>query len=52
VRARCFNTTVYVAYISANERPQLPTFIAVYDLVSYALTGVLVQWLSQRRRAA
>jgi hypothetical protein len=47
-----FNTTVYVAYMSANERPQLQAFIAIYDLVSYVLTGVLVQWLSQRRRTA
>jgi hypothetical protein len=43
---------VYVAYMSANERPQLQAFIAIYDLVSYVLTGVLVQWLSQRRRTA
>jgi hypothetical protein len=47
-----FNTTVYMAYMSANERPQLQAFIAIFDLVSYVLTGVIVQWLSQRRREA
>ena len=43
----CFNSTVYVAYMTANERPALQFFIAVYDLVSYALTTVVV-WLVTR----
>ena len=44
-----FNTTVYVAYISAGERPHLQTFIAIFDLVSYVLTALIVFWMSRRR---
>lgn len=47
----CFNTTVYLAYMSAGERPDLQFFIAVYDLVSYVLTAMVI-WLVSRRRSA
>lgn len=47
----CFDSTVYLAYISAGEKPQLQLFIAIYDQVSYALTAVII-WLVTRRRVA
>ena len=47
-----FDSTVYAAYISAGERPQLQLFIAIYDLVSYTLTAVVVRLLTRDRAAA
>ncbi len=45
----CFDSTVYLAYISAGEKPQLQLFIAIYDQVSYALTAVVIRLLTRDR---
>jgi hypothetical protein len=45
----CFDSTVYLAYISAGEKPQLQLFIAVYDQVSYVLTAVVIRLLTRGR---
>lgn len=44
-----FDSTVYLAYMSAGVQPQLQAFIAVYDLVSYVLTALVVHWISRSR---
>ena len=45
-----FNTTVYAAYMSAGERPSLQLFIAIFDLVSYVLTSVIIFLMDRRAR--
>jgi hypothetical protein len=45
-----FNTTVYVAYMSAGERPSLQLFIAIFDLVSYVLTSAVIFLMDRRAR--